>query len=180
MKRGLKGGRLVSSDAHEGLFKAIEKVLSGTAWQRCRVNFMRNLLSTVPKGAQDAVAAIVRTVFSQPDHASAINQLHEVARMLGPKFPPPAALLEDAAEDVMAHLHFPRRAPSQAALDEPARAPALGDQAADPRRRDLPHPRLADADGRDAARRSRRRVAGRRPSLLQRRLDDEGGRALRT
>jgi len=66
------------------------------------------VLSVVPKQAQDAVAAIVRTIFAQPDHASAMTQLHEVARMLGPKFPQVAALLEDAAEDVLAHQHFPR------------------------------------------------------------------------
>ena len=107
VKRGLKGVRLVISDAHEGLRQAIAKVLHEASWQRCRVHFMRNVLSTVPKQAQDAVAAIVRTIFAQPDHASAMDQLHEVARMLGAKFPQVAELLEDAAEDVLAHLHFP-------------------------------------------------------------------------
>jgi putative transposase len=108
VKRGLRGVRLVISDAHEGLRQAIAKVLAGASWQRCRVHFMRNLLSTVPKQAQDAVAAIVRTVFSQPDHASAMTQLHDVARMLSERFPQAAELLEDASEDVLAHLHFPR------------------------------------------------------------------------
>lgn len=108
VKRGLKGVRLVISDAHEGLRQAIAKVLHGATWQRCRVHFMRNLLSVVPKGAHDAVAAIVRSIFSQPDHASAMAQLHEVARMLEGRFPQAAELLEDAAEDVLAHLHFPR------------------------------------------------------------------------
>jgi putative transposase len=108
VKRGLRGVRLVISDAHEGLRQAIAKVLAGTTWQRCRVHFMRNLLSTVPKQAQDAVAAIVRSIFTQPDHASAMAQLHEVARMLSERFPQAAELLEDAAEDVLAHLHFPR------------------------------------------------------------------------
>ena len=69
---------------------------------------MRNLLSVVPKQAQDAVAATVRSIFSQPDHASAMAQLHEVARMLTDRFPQAAELLEDASEDVLAHLHFPR------------------------------------------------------------------------
>src|SRR6266498_593064 len=55
VKRGLKGVRLVISDAHEGLRQAIAKVLHEATWQRCRVHFMRNLLSSVPKGAQDAV-----------------------------------------------------------------------------------------------------------------------------
>jgi transposase-like protein len=107
VKRGLKGVRLVISDAHEGLRQAIAKVLHEASWQRCRVHFMRNLLSTVPKGAQDAVAALVRSIFSQPDHASALSQLHEVARMLSERFPQAAELLTDAAEDVLAHLHFP-------------------------------------------------------------------------
>jgi transposase-like protein len=108
VKRGLKGVRLVISDAHEGLRQAIEKVLHGVAWQRCRVHFMRNLLSVVPKAAQETVAAIVRTIFISPDHASAMAQLHEVCSMLEAKFPEAVALLEDAAEDVLAHMHFPR------------------------------------------------------------------------
>lgn len=108
VKRGLRGVRLVISDAHEGLRTAIAKVISDATWQRCRVHFMRNLLSTVPKGVQDAVAAIVRTVFSEADHPSAMARLHEVASMLEAKFPQASELLEDAAEDVLAHLHFPR------------------------------------------------------------------------
>ena len=108
VKRGLHGVRLVISDAHEGLRQAIAKVMGEATWQRCRVHFMRNLLATVPTTAQDSVAAIVRSVFAQPDHASAMVQLHEVARLLEPRFPQAAELLEDAAEDVLAHLHFPR------------------------------------------------------------------------
>ena len=108
VKRGLTGVRLVISDAHEGLRQAIAKVMGEATWQRCRVHFMRNLLSTVPKTAQDSVAAIVRSVFAQPDHVSAMVQLHEVATLLAPRFPQAAELLEDAAEDVLAHLHFPR------------------------------------------------------------------------
>src|SRR6266542_2733282 len=108
VRRGLKGVRLVTSDAHEGLRQAVAKVLSGTQWQRCRVHFMRNLLSVVPKAAQETVAAIVRTVFSQPDHGSAMAQLKDVAEMLRPRFPQAADLLEDTAEDLLAHLHFPR------------------------------------------------------------------------
>jgi transposase-like protein len=108
VRRGLKGVRLVISDAHEGLRQAIAKVIAGASWQRCRVHFMRNLLSVTPRGAQDTVAAIVRTIFAAPDHASAMTQLHEVARMLEARFPQAAVLLEDAAEDVLAHMHFPR------------------------------------------------------------------------
>ena len=56
-------------------------------WQRCRVHFMRNLLATVPQGAREAIAAIVRTIFAQPDHASALTQLRKVADGLRTRFP---------------------------------------------------------------------------------------------
>jgi transposase-like protein len=107
VKRGLTGVRLVVSDAQEGLKQAISTVLHGAAWQRCRVHFMRNLLATVPQGAREAIAAIVRTIFAQPDHASAMAQLRKVADGLRPRFAQTAALLEDAAEDILAYRHLP-------------------------------------------------------------------------
>jgi transposase-like protein len=107
VKRGLKGVRLVISDAHEGLKQAISTVLTGTAWQRCRVHFMRNLLATVPQGAREAIAAIVRTIFAQPDHASALTQLRKIAEGLRSRFARAAALLEDAAQDILAYRHLP-------------------------------------------------------------------------
>lgn len=61
-KRGLKGVRLVISDAHEGLKAAIAQVFKAT-WQRCRVHFMRNALAYVPKAQHQMVAAAIRTVF---------------------------------------------------------------------------------------------------------------------
>jgi transposase-like protein len=107
VKRGLKGVRLVISDAPEGLKAAIGTVLTGTTWQRCRVHFMRNLLATVPHGAREAIAAIVRTIFAQPDHASAMTQLREVADALRSRFAQAAVLLEDAGEDILAYRHVP-------------------------------------------------------------------------
>ena len=107
MKRGLRGVRLVISDAHVGLKQAIATVLTGATWQRCRVHFMRNLLATVNQGAREPIAAIVRTIFAQPDHASAMAQLHKVADGLRSRFASAAAVLEDAAEDVLAYRLFP-------------------------------------------------------------------------
>ncbi len=107
VKRGLKGVKLVISDSHEGVKAAVAKVFLGASWQRCRVHFMRNLLSTVTRAAHEAVAALVRTIFAQPDPASARTHLAEVAAMLRRKFPQAADLLEDAAEDVLAYMRFP-------------------------------------------------------------------------
>jgi transposase-like protein len=86
--RGLSGVHLVISDAHEGLKDAIRAVLQGAGWQRCRVHFMRNALAYVPKAAAQMVAATIRTVFVQPDEASA----RAVAARDGPRpgaLPPP-------------------------------------------------------------------------------------------
>jgi transposase-like protein len=107
VKRGLHGVKLVISDAHEGLRRALSTVLSGASWQRCRVHFMRNLLATIPHSAREAVAAVVRTIFAQPDMASAMAQLHKVVDGLRGRFDQAATLLEKSAEDILAHRAFP-------------------------------------------------------------------------
>ena len=68
-RRGLHGVKLVISDAHEGLKAAIRRVF-GATWQRCRVHWMRNALSYVPKSQQTMVAAAMRQAFIQPDRAT--------------------------------------------------------------------------------------------------------------
>lgn len=105
--RGLKGVQLVISDAHLGLRQAIEAVLVGASWQRCRVHFMRTLLTHVPKAAQPMVAALVRTIFVQPDKPSAHGQLGRVVEMLAERFPKAAELLRAAEEEVLAYMSFP-------------------------------------------------------------------------
>jgi putative transposase len=105
--RGLKGVQLVISDAHPGLKQAIREVFVGAAWQRCRVHFMRNLLARVPKTAQAMVAATVRTIFQQPDRASAQRQLREVCQTLRARFPQAVALLEEAEEEIFTFYDFP-------------------------------------------------------------------------
>jgi transposase-like protein len=49
VKRGLKGVKLVISDAHDGLTASITRVV-GDTWQRCRVHFMRNALGACAEG----------------------------------------------------------------------------------------------------------------------------------
>ena len=105
--RGLSEVRLVTSDAHRGLKGAIEVVLQGSSWQKCRVHFMRNALSLVPKVAQQMVGATIRTVFAQPDAQSAREQWRRVADGFRTRFPKLADLMEVAEEDVLAYAVFP-------------------------------------------------------------------------
>jgi transposase-like protein len=105
--RGLAGVQLVTSDAHRGLKAAVAAVLTGAGWQWCRTHFMRAALAQVAKGAQQMVAATIRTVFVQPDPAAAREQWRRVADSFRPRFPRLAALLDDVEADVLAYLPFP-------------------------------------------------------------------------
>ena len=107
MARGLCGVRLVVSDAHPGLVAASEATLLGAAWQRCRVHFTRNALGLVAKGAQGMVHSAIRSIFEQPDEASARAQLHRVVDGLQARFPRVADLLGSAETDLLAHFTFP-------------------------------------------------------------------------
>src|SRR3979411_2547121 len=101
------GLQLVISDANPGLKRAITEVFVGTAWQRCRVHFMRNLLARVPKKAQAMVAAAVAPFFQQADRTAAQRQLREVCTALRAQFPHAGALLAEAEEEIFTCYDFP-------------------------------------------------------------------------
>lgn len=107
-RRGLRGVKLVISDAHEGLKAAISKILSAT-WQRCRVHFMRNALAHAGKSGRRVVSAFVATAFAQDDADSAGQQWRRVADQLRPKVPKLAALMDEAEPDVLAYMTFPQQ-----------------------------------------------------------------------
>jgi putative transposase len=106
-RRGLRGVRLVISDAHEGLKAATAKVLKAT-WQRCRVHFMRNALAHAPKGQRQTVAALIRTTFAQETEADARRQWRVVADQLRERLPKLAKLMDEAEADVLAFVTFPK------------------------------------------------------------------------
>jgi putative transposase len=106
VKRGLRGVKLVVSDAHEGLKHAIAKVL-GATWQRCRVHWLRNALAHVPKGQQTVVAAALRQAFLQPDQEAARQAWRQLADQLRPRWPKLAELMDASEHDVLAYLAFP-------------------------------------------------------------------------
>lgn len=107
--RGLSGVQLVISDDHTGLVEAIRATLPGASWQRCRTHYMRNLLTKVPKAAQQMVATMVRTIFAQPDPDSTWAQHRRVVDQLeGAGFSHAAAHLDEAAADLLAFTGFPK------------------------------------------------------------------------
>ena len=107
-QRGLSGVKLVISDAHVGLTKAIRRQLQGSAWQRCRVHFARNLLQRVPKAHQGMVTAALRSVFAQEDASEIESRWDDLAASLAERFPRATELMLEAKEDVLAFRHFPQ------------------------------------------------------------------------
>jgi len=106
-RRGLRGVKLVVSDAHEGLKAAVAKVLSAS-WQRCRVHFMRNVLAYAGKSGRRVVSAFIATAFAQETPAAASLQWRAVADQIRPKVPKLAAIMDEAEPDVLAYMTFPR------------------------------------------------------------------------
>jgi len=105
-RRGLRGVKLVVSDAHEGLKAAAARVLNATH-QRCRVHFARNALAHAGKSGRRVVSALMATAFAQDDAAQAKAQWRKVSDQLRSKLPKLSELMDTAEEDVLAYMNFP-------------------------------------------------------------------------
>jgi putative transposase len=104
-RRGLRGVRLVISDAHEGLKAAAAKVL-GATWQRRRIHFFRNAMAHVGPSQRAMVAAAIRTAFAQESGEATHRQWRQVADGLRERFRRLAELMDEAEHDVLAYMAF--------------------------------------------------------------------------
>ena len=106
--RGLTGVELVISDAHGGIKTAVAAVFAEASWQRCRTHFMANLATRVSRAAWPMVAALVRSIFGQPDRDQTWAKLAEVVdKLTAAGLDDVAEYLLDAAEDLLAFTAFP-------------------------------------------------------------------------
>jgi transposase-like protein len=106
-RRGLRGVKLVVSDAHEGIKAAVTKVLCAT-WQRCRVHFMRNVLAHAGKSGRRVASAFIATAFAQETPEAASTQWRAVADQIRPRVPKLATIMDEAEHDVLAYMSFPK------------------------------------------------------------------------
>lgn len=102
------GVMLVISDAHCGIRTAIQTVLPGAAWQRCRTHFARDVTGRLGTARSKPVNALISTVFAEPDPAAVRAAYRRVTDSLAGSFPQIAAMLEDAEADLTAFCGFPR------------------------------------------------------------------------
>ena len=108
-RRGIDGVCCVTSDAHDGLVRAIQEVFPGAAWQRCIVHFERNLADLTSGKAQKAkVLAASKAVFRESDPAMVRETYRQAVSELEGICPKAARAMEDAEPDVLAYLDFPQ------------------------------------------------------------------------
>src|ERR1700733_9029061 len=116
--RGLRGVKLVIADDHKGLRAAASKVFHATL-QRCRVHWMRNALAHVAAKQRPAVVAMIKTIFAQEAAQDAHAQWKSVADALRERAPKLAELMDEAREDVLAYMAFPKEHWPQIASTNP-------------------------------------------------------------
>jgi transposase-like protein len=107
--RGLQSPKLVISDAHQGLQKAIQREFIGTAWQRCNVHFKRNIIEKLPKKDSSEIRMMIKRVFE----AVTINDIRQFKDELmnrfsnETKFEKALAILDEGFEDTIQYMNFP-------------------------------------------------------------------------
>jgi putative transposase len=107
-KRGLRGVRLVVSDDHAGLKRAVQEVLSEAAWQRCHVHFLRNALDHLPrKGAEECLTEL-RWLYDRRDVAEARRDLMAWLERWGVKYPKLCQWVEENIEETWTYYRLPR------------------------------------------------------------------------
>ena len=107
--RGVTGVQLVTSDAHEGLRRAVEEVFQGSAWQRCVVHLMRDCAQAASRSRSlvKRVCRIVAPIFRLKEAGAVRAAYHLALDMLESCCPEAARIPEDAGPDALAYLDFP-------------------------------------------------------------------------
>jgi putative transposase len=105
--RGLKGVRLLVSDAHQGIVAAARRHLQGVAWQRCRVHFMRELARKVSYKQAKGLMGEARGVFAGHSRPECLLRAEEMAVRWEAKNAGVSRLLREGLEDCLAVLGFP-------------------------------------------------------------------------
>jgi len=105
--RGLASTKLVISDANIGLKNSIDRVLAGTAWQRCTVHFKRNVLAQVARKDRKQVAFLLQFITDQPDPELARAHLRKVGELMEKPWSKAAEIVFAAEDEVLTYKSFP-------------------------------------------------------------------------
>lgn len=109
--RGLQSPKLVISDAHQGLQKAIQRDFIGTTWQRCTVHFKRNIMEKLPKKDSGGIRTMIKRVFEAVTMEDVRRFKDELISQYGKEARYDKALntLDEGFEDAIQYLNLPEK-----------------------------------------------------------------------
>jgi transposase-like protein len=100
--RGIKGVKLVVSDAHSGIRAALRRHFQGSAWQRCIVHFKRELMHKVGYKARNELLADIKSVLMPQERMECMKRGEEMAAKWEGRYPAVARMLREGLEDCLA------------------------------------------------------------------------------
>jgi putative transposase len=109
--RGLQSPKLIISDAHQGLQKAIQREFIGTAWQRCNVHFKRNIMDKLPRKDSAEIRTMIKRVFEAVTFEDIRKFKDELMEQFSdnPKFEKALMTLDEGFEDTIQYMNFPEK-----------------------------------------------------------------------
>ncbi|WP_449619265.1 IS256 family transposase, partial [Robertmurraya sp. Marseille-Q9965] len=105
--RGLQSPKLVISDAHQGLQKAIQREFIGTSWQRCTVHFKRNIVENLPKKDSNEFRLMLKRVFEALTFEDMRRFKDELMNQFedNPKYEKALRILDEGFEDSIQYMN---------------------------------------------------------------------------
>ena len=107
--RGLHGVEFVVSDNHEGLKKAVSKLLPEAWWQRCYVHFLRNALDHLPRKADSDCRTELRWLYDRWNLQEAREDLARWLAKWQGRYPKLCDWVEDNIEETFTFYRLPRQ-----------------------------------------------------------------------
>ena len=107
--RGLQSPKLVISDAHQGLQKAIQREFIGTSWQRCNVHFKRNIINKLPKKDSTNIRMMIKRIFEAVTIEDTRKFKEELLNEFGEnsKYKHALSILDEGFEDTIQYMEYP-------------------------------------------------------------------------
>lgn len=107
-ERGLKGVKLIISDACLGWVESVGEFYPEAKWQRCTVHFYRNVFSVVPKTKMEEVTIMLKAIHASEDRQAALEKAASViAKMQQMKLREAASKIQHRIEETLTYYDFP-------------------------------------------------------------------------
>jgi putative transposase len=106
--RGLRGVRLIISDACMGLVESAAEYYPDAQWQRCTVHFYRNVFSVVPSKHMRTVADMLKAIHACEDRQAAqVKAQAVVEKLTAMRLKEASAKVSDSIAETLTFYGFP-------------------------------------------------------------------------